>query len=112
MPALSHTLGKGLDMSITTKPYSVRVWDSFYNTWVMIPETELTRDEAIKRAIELSDSYDCGENGTQEVQVWVDCLGGTAAQMVGYVELDYYDGEEDGEETSICVGWTFVECFS
>ena len=102
MPTLSHTLGKGLGMSITNKSYSVRVWDSFYNTWVMIPETGLTRDEAIKRAIELSDEYDSGENGTQEVQVWIDCLSLNTAQMVGYVAWDYLDDSLDFEE-----GWVF-----
>lgn len=116
MPTLSHTLGKGSDMSIeikpysigASKPYSVRAWDSLYNTWVMIPETGLTRDEAINRAIELSDEYDCGLDGTQEMEVWIDCLGMGTAQMVGYVMLDYYDDSE----ASTCLGWTFVECFS
>lgn len=110
MLTLSHTLGKGLDMSFepkpysigASKPYSVRAWDLFYQTWVMIPETGLTRDEAIERAIELSDEYDCGLDGTQEMQVWIDCPSLETAQMVGYVTFDY-------DDSGFC--WTFEECF-
>lgn len=77
-------------MSNTSKPYSVRCWDEFWQNWCMIPETFKTREEAIARAIELSDCYDCGENGTEEMQVHVDC-GMNTSQMVGYVMLDEND---------------------
>lgn len=79
--------------------YSVRVWDAFWQNWAMIPITGLGRDEAIQKAIEISDLFDCGDNGTCEAQVWIECMGGTAYQMVGYVELDENDE------------WSFVEEF-
>lgn len=95
-------------MSSISKPYSVRVWDAFYNTWVMIPETGLSRSEAVNRAIELSEDYDCGENGTQEVQVWIDCPMVNTAQMVGYTEPDVYETENG----VVYDGFGFVESFS
>ena len=85
-------------MSNTNKPYSVRCWDSFWNTWCMIPESFKTEEEAIARAIELSDCYDCGENGTEEMQVHIDC-GMNTCQMVGFVAWD-----ENGD-------WVFEDAF-
>ncbi len=81
-----------------SRPYSVRCWDEFWQTWCMIPETFDTREEAIERAIELSDCYDCGDNGTEEMQVFIDC-GMNTAQMIGYVMLDENDK------------WLFEEAF-
>ena len=88
--------------------YSVRCWSAFYNDWVMIPLINLTRQEAIDKAKELSDNYDCGEDGWEEMQVWVECLGGTAHKMVGYVELDIVETTETAEVWD----WVFVESFS
>ena len=72
--------------------YQVRCWDAFFQNWCMIPEEYENRERAIFRAIELSDYYDCGENGSEEMQVYVDDLGMGTMQMVGYVELN-----EDGQ---------------
>ncbi len=80
--------------------YQVRVWDVFYQNWVTIPKDYDTREQAIKAAIEMSPWHYCGFDGTEEVQVYVECLGGTAYQMVGYTELD----EDKGE-------FVFEECF-
>lgn len=66
------------------RQYSVRLWDSFWCNWAMIPITDLTREEAINKAIELSDVCDME---TEEPQVWIDC-GMNTAQMVGYVDCD------------------------
>ncbi len=83
--------------------YSVRCWDAFWQNWAMIPVTNLTRQEAIDKAMELSQSYDCGVDGTQEMQVYVECTGGMTCQMVGYVEYEFDDGSLD---------WVFVESVS
>ena len=90
------------------KDYSVRCWDAFWQNWVMIPVTNLTRQEAIDKAIELSQCYDCGEDGTQEMQVYVECVGGMTSQMIGYVEYAFTGDSIDGE----IYDWVFVESFS
>ena len=78
--------------------YSVRRWDAFFNTWTMIPITGLTFDEAVSKAIELTqEDTDCYNT---EYQVWIDTLGMNECQMVGYVEHDGYGFDAE-----------FVECF-
>lgn len=65
--------------------YQVRCWDEFFQNWCMIPEDYPTEEQAVARAIELSDCYDCGENGSEEMQVYIDVPIMGAMQMIGYV---------------------------
>ena len=83
-------------MASTDKVYSVRRWDSYYNTWTMITNTGLTFYDAVAWAITMTqEDLDCY---CVEYQVWVDC-DMDLAQMVGYVEHDGYGCDAE-----------FVEC--
>ena len=79
-----------------TKIYSVRCWDAFYETYTMIPVTNLTFKDAVTTALGLALFHDTMEYGNEELQVWVDTLTRGCAEMVGYVEYDP-DDEESNE---------------
>lgn len=71
--------------------WQVRKWDSFYNDWTMIPENFDSREDAVKRACELARELD---DDFEEIQVHIECLGGTAFQMVGYID---FEQDDDGK---------------
>ncbi len=81
--------------------YQVRVWNAFWNTWVSAPIVVANESEAVKMALSIVDYYDCGYNGTEEVQIYVKCLGMGTYQLIGYIEWD------EGTDS-----WYMEPCFS
>lgn len=77
------------------KCYSVRCWDSFYNTYTMIPISNLSFKDAVTTARGIAVFHDTMEDGTEEMQVWVDTPTLGTAQMVGYLSYEPDDPASD-----------------
>ena len=75
--------------------YSVRCWDSSINNYTMIPISNRTFEDAVTIARGIAVFHDTMENGTEEMQIWVDTPTLGTAQMVGYLAYEPDDPVSD-----------------
>lgn len=84
--------------------YMLRTYDSFNNEYLPYCEFYSSEQEAIEQAIEWTQDFVDNEYNHLEADVFVETLGMSDYQLIGYVSYDAEELNYDSIE--------FVECFN